>query len=89
MKNILEIITDNRVGYKFACDDRKTAIDGVASSVPTDDYFTLTETDRLNELLLICNKFHLQYDLYLEEWSEEEQQIVNEIYIVQNNHKNK
>lgn len=89
MKNILEIITDNKVGYKFACDDRKTAIDGVASSVPTDDYFTLTETDRLNELLLICNKFHLQYDLYLEEWSEEEQQIVNEIYIVQNNHKNK
>lgn len=89
MKNILEIITDNRVGYKFACDDRKTAIDGVASSVPTDDYFTLTETDRLNELLLICNKFHLQYDLYLEEWSEEEQQIVKEIYIVQNNHKNK
>lgn len=89
MKNILEIITDNKVGYKFACDDRKTAIDGVASSVPTDDYFTLTETDRLNELLLICNKFHLQYDLYLEEWSEEEQQIVKEIYIVQNNHKNK
>jgi hypothetical protein len=33
MKNILEIITDNKVGYKFACDDRKTAIDGVASSV--------------------------------------------------------
>jgi hypothetical protein len=88
MKNVLEIITDNKVGYKFACDDRKTVKGGVASTVPTDDYFTLTEIDKLNELLVICNKFHLQYDLYLEEWSESDQEIVKEIYIVNTNYKN-
>ena len=68
MKNLLEIITDNRVGYKFSCDDRKTSMDGVASTVPTDAYFTLTDIDRLNKLLNICNQFHLNYDLWLEEW---------------------
>ena len=88
MKNVLDIITDNKVGYKFQCDDRKTAMDGEASSVPTDDYFKLTEIDKLNELLAICNKFHLNYTLVLEEWSEEESQITNEIFIVDNNHKN-
>ena len=88
MKNVLDIITDNKVGYKFACDDRKTSIDGEASTVPTDAYFTLTEIDKLNELLVICNKFHLKYDLFLEEWSEADQEIRKEIYIVNQNHKN-
>lgn len=88
MKNVLDIITDNKVGYKFQCDDRKTAMDGEASSVPTDDYFKLTEIDKLNELLAICNKFHLNYNLILEEWSEADQEITKEIYIVNTNSKN-
>ena len=88
MKNLLEIITDNRVGYKFSCDDRKTSMDGEASTVPTDAYFTLTDIDRLNKLLDICNKFHLNYDLWLEEWSEADQEIIDEIYIVRQNYKN-
>ena len=89
MKNVLDIITDNKVGYVFRCDDRKTSIDNSeAVSVPTDDYFTLSEIDKLNELLAICNKFHLNYTLILEEWSEKDQDITNEIYIVNQNHKN-
>jgi len=88
MKNVLDIVTDNKVGYKFQCDDRKTDMDGVVSSVPTDDYFKLSEIDKLNELLVICNEYHLNYNLILEEWSEKDQEITKEIYIVNTNHKN-
>lgn len=86
MKNILKTITDNKVGYKFQCDDRR--IDTLKISVPCDDYFCLSETERLNELLNLCNENRINYTLIIEEWSESEQQITNEIYIVDNNHKN-
>ena len=75
MKDVLRIIADNKVGYKFQC-------------VNTDDYFLLTEVDKLNEVLTLCNDNHLNYNLILEEWSEEDQEITNEIYIISNNHKN-
>jgi len=84
MKNILKTITENKVGYKFQCDDRRAT----KISVPCDDYFCLSETERLNELLNLCNENRLNYNLIIEEWSEEEQQIKKEIYIVDNNHKN-
>ena len=84
MKNVLEIITDNKIGYKFQCDDRKRQ----DLKVPTDDYFKLSETDKLNDLLNICNEHHLNYNLIIEEWSEKEQEITNEIYIVANNCEN-
>ena len=86
MKNILKTITDKKagyIGYKFQCDDRRSP-----KSVPCDDYFCLSETEKLNKLLNICNENRLNYTLIIEEWSEEEQQITNEIYIVDNNHKN-
>ncbi len=86
MKNILKTITDNKVGYKFQCDDRKS--NTLNLTVPCDDYFCLSDTERLNQLLNICNENRLNYTLIIEEWSEEEQQITNEIYIVDNNHKN-
>ena len=83
MKNIIEIITDNKVGYKFQCDDRRSP-----KGVEVDDYFLLSEVDKFNQVLNLCNKYHLNYTLVLEEWSEEESQITNEIFIVDNNHKN-
>lgn len=89
MKNILKTITCNRggnIGYKFQCDDRR--IDTLNISVPCDDYFLLSEIERLNELLYLCNENRLNYTLIIEEWSEAKQQILNEIYIVDNNHKN-
>jgi hypothetical protein len=88
MKNILKTITCNRggnIGYKFQCDDRRAS----NIFVPCDDYFLLSEIERLNELLYVCNENRLNYNLIIEEWSEEEQQITKEIYIVDNNHKNK
>ena len=67
MGNILELITENKVGYKFQCDDRKTQKGAVAESVPTDTYFALSDISNLNKLLTICNKHHLNYNLILEE----------------------
>ena len=87
MKNILELITDNKVGYKFQCDDTKRHQEHL-KDVNTDDYFMLSEIDKLNKVLTLCNDNHLNYNLILEEWSEEEQEITNEIYIISNNHKN-
>jgi len=87
MKNILKTITCNRggnIGYKFQCDDRRAS----NISVPCDDYFLLSEIERLNELLYVCNQNRLNYNLIIEKWSEEEQKITKEIYIVDNNHKN-
>ena len=89
MKNILKTITCNRggnIGYKFQCDDRR--IDTLNISVPCDDYFLLSEIERLNELLNLCNENRLNYTLIIEKWRERGG-IVNEIYIVDNNHKNK
>jgi hypothetical protein len=84
MKNILKTITNNKIGYKFQCDDRR----GDKISVPCDDYFCLSEIEELNKLLNLCNENRLNYTLIIEEWSEENQVITNEIYIVDNNHKN-
>tara|TARA_R110000751_G_scaffold16945_1_gene52990 strand:+ start:437 stop:706 length:270 start_codon:yes stop_codon:yes gene_type:complete len=88
MKDVLRIIADNKVGYKFQCDDRRKSQEHLKDHVNTDDYFLLTEVDKLNEVLTLCNDNHLNYNLILEEWSEEDQEITNEIYIISNNHKN-
>jgi len=88
MENILELITENKVGYKFQCDDRKRRQVDIIKSVPTDTYFALSDISNLNKLLTICNKHHLNYNLILEEWNEATQEITKEIYIIGNNELN-
>lgn len=87
-KNILDLVTENKVGYKFQCDDRRKNQDHIKDPINNDKYFALSEVDKLNKLLIVCNDNHLNYNLILEHWDEKEQEIVNEIYIVSNNCKN-
>jgi len=83
-RNILELISFNKVYYEFRCDDRR----GTKDSVPTDRSFCLTEIDEMNNLLVSCNMKHLNYDLIIQEWNSSTQCVETEIYIVNNNHLN-
>ncbi len=82
MNTLFNKITKEKVGYQFSCDDKKRA------DIPTDKWFGLSEVNELNAFLEICNKLHLNYDLVIEEWKEEEQCIDGQIYLINNNHKN-
>lgn len=85
MKDILSLITDNdniQVYYKLMCDDRR------ATDLQTDYHFDLCETDKLNTLLNVCNSNRYNYDLVIEHWSEQSQEVIKNIYLVSNNHKN-
>ena len=80
----LNKITKNKnrqIYYMFCCDDRKW-------KGSTDESFELTELKELNDLLKICNELHLNYDLSIDEWWEEKQELVDQLYIIRNNYKN-
>jgi hypothetical protein len=85
MKNILSSITNNdiiQVYYKLMCDDKR------ATTLLCDYYFELYETDKLNDLLNVCNSNRYNYDLVIEHWCEKTQEIIKHIYLVSNNYKN-
>ena len=85
MKDVLKLITNNKnvqVYYKVACDDRR------ATDLKSDYHFDLHEVDKLNEILGICNTNRYNYDLIIEYWCEQQQEVVDFIEIVQNNYKN-
>ena len=85
MKDVLKLITNNKnvqVYYKVACDDRR------ATDLQTDYHFDLQETEELNIILGICNTNRYNYDLIIEYWCEQQQEVVDFIEIVQNNYKN-
>jgi len=84
----LNKISENKnrqIYYMFCCDDEKK---GLNKKIKTDESFKLTELDELNDLLKICNNLHINYDLSIDHWSEEKQELVNQLYIIQNNYKN-
>tara|TARA_B110000902_G_scaffold176307_1_gene200019 strand:- start:347 stop:601 length:255 start_codon:yes stop_codon:yes gene_type:complete len=83
MNALFNKIVKDKAYYQFSCDDSKAP-----PTVPTDKSFKLSEVNELNTFLEICNKLHLNYDLAIEEWIEEEQSIESSIYLINNNHKN-
>ena len=83
--NILGKITEknnSQIYYNFMCDDRR------AKGLERDYSFGLCEVDKLSELLDICNKNHYNYTLEINKWSEQEQEIISTIKIIDNNYKN-
>jgi|TARA_B110000503_G_scaffold122458_1_gene187054 hypothetical protein len=83
MNALFNKIVKDKAYYQFSCDDKKRP-----PTVATDKSFKLSEVNELNTFLEICNKLHLNYDLAIEEWIEEEQSIESSIYLINNNHKN-
>ncbi len=79
----IESKTNKKFGYFIRCDDKNKPVE-----VLTDMYFELWETEKMNEILSLCEIHNLKYDFGLECFDNEKQSIENEICIVSNNCEN-
>jgi hypothetical protein len=78
-----EKVIDRKFGFFIRCDDKNKP-----TEVLTDMYFELWETERMNDILSLCEKHNLKYDFGLESFDTKIDAIEQEICIVSNNCEN-
>jgi hypothetical protein len=85
-KNFIEK-AEKEIGRKFGffirCDDKNKS-----TEVLTDMYFELWETEKMNDILSLCETHNLKYDFGLESFDTKIDAIEQEICIVSTNCEN-
>ena len=78
---------EEQIGRKFGfiirCDEKNKP-----KEVLTDMYFELWETEKMNEILSLCETHNLKYDFCLESFDTKRDTIEQEICIVSTNSEN-
>ena len=78
---------ENKINRKFGfiirCDDKNKP-----TEVLTDMYFELWETEKINDILSLCETHNLKYDFGLESFDTKIDSIEQEICIVSTNSEN-
>ena len=72
-----------KFGFFIRCDDKNKT-----KEVLTDMYFELWETEKMNEILSLCEAHNLKYDFGLESFDTKTDSIEQEICIVSTNSEN-
>lgn len=74
---------EKKFGFIIRCDDKNKPME-----VLTDMYFELWETEKMNDILSLCEKHNLKYDFVLESFDTKTDSIEQEICIVSTNSEN-
>jgi len=78
-----EKLIGRKFGFFIRCDDKNKP-----TEVLPDMYFELWETEKMNEILSLCETHNLKYDFGLQSFNHEIEVIEQEICIVSNNSEN-
>jgi len=78
-----EKVIGRKFGFFIRCDDKNKP-----TEVLTDMYFELWETEKMNEILSLCETHNLKYDFGLESFDTKIDAIEQEICIVSKNYEN-
>ena len=62
--------TKTEIYYIIICDDKKSP-----KGIDTDMYFDLWEIDKMNKVLQICEDNNLNFDLVIEEFDKEKEEL--------------